>query len=208
MRIYALASAGTISAILAVSLYMVFSGAKADRFSGCRENRVATVGSATIGGPFTLVDGSGTTVTSSEVIVKPSLLYFGYTFCPDICPLDNVRNAAAADLLIENGYEVTPVFITVDPERDTSEVVGEFAEIMHPDMIGLTGTPEQVQAAAEAYKVFYKLHEDQDGFYLVDHTTFTYLVLPEEGFVEFFKRGDEAEMIAARTACFIDAAKS
>ena len=91
------------------------------------------------GGPFELVNAQGETVTDADVFTEPSLVYFGYTFCPDVCPFDVSRNAEAVDLLAERGISVTPVFISIDPERDTPEVVGEYAEVMHEKAIGLSG---------------------------------------------------------------------
>jgi protein SCO1/2 len=115
------------------------------------------------------------------------------------------RNAAAIEILEERGQRVTPVFITVDPARDTPQVVGEFAEVMHPRMIGLTGSPEQVKAASQAYRTYYKAHTPVDGEYLVDHSTFSYLVMPEAGFVEFFRRELPPEDLADQIGCFVDA---
>lgn len=175
-----------------------------DKFAECRTNKIAG-GSGTIGGPFTLVNEDGATVTDKDVITGPTLLYFGYTYCPDVCPLDNARNAEVITLLNERGYDVTPVFISIDPERDTPELLREFTEYMHPKMIGLTGTPEQVKAASQAYKTYYKVQEADDEYYLIDHSTFTYLVFPEEGFVDFFRRDQAPEQMADQVACFIDA---
>ncbi|MFP7569336.1 SCO family protein [Marivita sp. S2033] len=174
-----------------------------DKYAECRSVAIADGGNK-IGGPFTLVNGQGETVTDQDVITKPSLVYFGYTFCPDVCPLDTARNAEAVDVLAEEGYDVTPVFISVDPERDTPEVVGAFADNMHEDMIGLTGSEEQVKAASQAYRTYYKRQPGDDEFYLVDHTTFSYLVMPEDGFVEFFRRDLSPEEVAERTSCFLD----
>jgi protein SCO1/2 len=171
-----------------------------DVFAQCRGGVVG----GDIGGPFTLQNAAGATVTEKDVITKPSLVYFGYTFCPDVCPLDNARNAEAIDILEERGFDVNPVFITVDPARDTPEVVGDFAANLHPKMIGLTGTEEQIKAASQAYKTYYRKQDGDDpDYYLVDHSTFTYLVLPNTGFVDFFKRDETAEQIADRTACFL-----
>jgi protein SCO1/2 len=171
-----------------------------DVFAQCRGGVVG----GDIGGPFTLQNAAGATVTEKDVITKPSLVYFGYTFCPDVCPLDNARNAEAIDILEERGFDVTPIFITVDPARDTPDVVGDFAANLHPKMIGLTGTEEQVKAASQAYKTYYRKQDGDDpDYYLMDHSTFTYLVLPETGFVDFFKRDETAEQIAERTACFL-----
>ncbi len=191
---------------LAYALRGVGVGANGDRFAACRTSRVAG-GAGAIGGPFTLVDENGRTVTDKDVITKPSLIYFGYTFCPDVCPLDNARNAEATDILLKRGYDVQPVFISIDPERDTPEVVKEFTDMLHPRMIGLTGTPEQVKAASKAYRTYYRKQDSGDEYYLIDHSTHTYLVLPKYGFVEFFGRDVTPEEMADRTACFIDAAR-
>lgn len=204
-RTYALVAAAAVAALLGVSWLMVRGAGGDDRFAQCRTGQIAG-GAGAIGGPFTLIDETGKTVTDADVITKPTLLYFGYTFCPDVCPLDNARNAEAVDLLEKEGRIVTPVFISVDPERDTPEILAEFTDIMHPRMIGLTGTPEQIKAASKAYKTYFKKQDEgDDEYYLIDHSTFTYLVLPDYGFVEFFKRDDSPEEIARRVACFMDA---
>lgn len=177
-----------------------FTRPAADQFAQCRGGSVG----GDIGGPFELVNGAGETVTDKEVITEPTLIYFGYTFCPDVCPMDVDRNASAIEILEERGQSVTPVFISVDPERDTPEVVGEFAEVMHPRMIGLTGSPEQVKAASNAYRTYYKAHPKVDDEYLVDHSTFSYLVLPEHGFVEFFRRELTPDQMADKLGCFVE----
>lgn len=163
-----------------------------------------TVAGGAIGGPFTLVDETGRTVTETEVITEPTILYFGYTFCPDVCPIDNARNAAAVDILAESGHSVTPVFISIDPARDSVEVVNDFTENFHPKMIGLTGTPEQVKEAANAYRVVYSKDDDDPEYYLVSHSVFSYFVTPEDGFVEFFRREDTPEQMADRIACHLN----
>ena len=171
-----------------------------DQFASCGAGAVA----GDLGGPFTLVNGDGETVTDTDVITEPTLIYFGYTYCPDVCPLDVDRNATAVEILEERGQSVTPVFITIDPERDTPEVVRDFAEAMHPRMIGLTGTVEQIAEASKAYRTYYKAHPPVDGEYLVDHSTFSYLVTPEQGFVEFFRRELTPEQMADKIGCFVD----
>ncbi|WP_323767893.1 SCO family protein [Antarctobacter sp.] len=203
-----LAAIAAFAALVAVSggvWYASQRNASGDPYAQCRTSRIAG-GAEQIGGPFTLVNKSGETVTDKEVIKEPSLVYFGYTFCPDVCPFDTARNAEAVDVLTERGYSVTPVFISIDPDRDTPEVVGEFAELVHERMIGLTGSPEQVKAASQAYRTYYRKQEDGDPeYYLVDHSTFTYLVLPEVGFVDFFRREVTPEEMADRVACYINA---
>ncbi|KAJ03931.1 SCO family protein [Sulfitobacter mediterraneus] len=194
-------TAAAAAAALLLGTYLVTSGSKSDdKFAQCRSAAVA----GELGGPFELVNGQGQTVTDKEVITQPTLIYFGYTYCPDVCPLDVDRNASAIEILEERGTLVTPVFISIDPARDTPEVVGEFAEVMHPRMIGLTGSEAQVKAASTAYRTYYKAHEAVDDEYLVDHSTFSYLVMPEEGFVEYFRRETTPEQMADKIGCFVD----
>ncbi|MEW9920504.1 SCO family protein [Marimonas sp. MJW-29] len=197
----AIASVLVAALFLLGSIWFAFYGGKgSDQFASCRSGTVA----GDIGGPFELVNAAGETVTDKDVITGPSLLYFGYTYCPDVCPLDVDRNASAVEILEERGQMVTPVFISVDPARDTPEVVGEFAEVMHPRMIGLTGSPEQIKAASTAYRTYYKAQPVVDGEYLVDHSTFSYLVLPEIGFVDYFRREVSPQQMADQIGCFLD----
>ena len=198
-KLYAAVAAAAVAGLLGGSALYIVLQQKDDAFAQCRGGQV---GGGDIGGPFTLVDETGATVTDAEVLTKPSLIYFGYTFCPDICPLDAARNAEAVDILEEWGVDVTPIFISVDPERDTPEVLATFTDYMHPKMLGLTGSPEQVRQASLAYKTFYRKQEGDADYYLVDHSTFTYLTLPGIGFVDFFRREETADQIAERVACF------
>ncbi len=203
-KVYAiLAGALTAGLLAALAAFVVMERmAGADLAARCDAGAVA----GEIGGPFTLVSETGEAVTSEEVIDRPSLIYFGYTFCPDVCPLDAVRNAEAVDLLAERGHDVQPVFISIDPARDTPEVVDAFTANLHPDMLGLTGSPEQVRAASQAYKTYFNAHDEEDDeFYLVDHTTFTYLMLPERGFSGFFRRELSGAQLADRVECVLEA---
>lgn len=196
-------AAGGIAVLVGGAILATTVFAPTDQFADCRTGQVA---GGQIGGSFTLVNGKGETVTDEDVLTGPSLIYFGYTYCPDVCPLDTFRNAEATYLLEEQGKLITPVFISIDPERDTPQLVAEFASNMHERMIGLTGTPEQVRAASQAYKTYYSKQDADDEFYLVDHSTLSYLVLPEHGFVEFFRRDLTAEQLVDSIACFLDAA--
>lgn len=205
VRLAAISAGVALVALVGGVWYATSPTGGGDKYASCRTTQVAG-GSETIGGPFTLVNSQGETVTDEDVITEPSLIYFGYTFCPDVCPLDTVRNADAVDILREQGHDITPVFISVDPNRDTPEVVGEFAENLHEDMIGLTGSEEQVKAASQAYRTYYRRQPGDDDYYLVDHSTFTYLVMPEDGFVEFFRRELSPEQVAERAGCFLDVA--
>ncbi|SDX41761.1 SCO family protein [Roseicitreum antarcticum] len=206
IKTYTVIAAGLVAVLLGGLASMVFFGQRDEGFAQCRQTTVAG-GSGSIGGPFELVDHTGRTVRDTDVIDRPTLIYFGYTFCPDVCPLDNARNAQAADILIDQGVDMQLAFISIDPARDTPEVLAEFVSYMHPEMIGLTGSAEQVRAASQAYKTYYAAQESDDpDYYLVDHTTFSYLVLPEHGFVDVFRRELTPEALAEQVGCFIEAA--
>lgn len=202
-RVYALLAAAFVAALVGGAWFLTRGGSGGDKFAQCRSSQIAG-GADTIGGAFELVNAKGETVTDKDVITEPSIVYFGYTFCPDVCPMDSARNADAVDVLAERGISVTPVFISIDPDRDTPEAVGDFAANLHEKMIGLTGSLEQVKAASKAYKTYFKKNDGDEDYYLVDHSTFSYLVLPEEGFVEFFRRDETAEQMADKAACFIE----
>lgn len=204
IRAIAIASAVAIVVLLGGLYWLTMQGGSDEQFAECRAGQIAG-GAPAIGGPFTLVSENGETVTEAEVIDEPALIYFGYTFCPDICPLDVARNADAIDILEERGKIVKPVFISIDPKRDTPEVVKDYTDALHPRMLGLTGSPEQVKAASKAYRTFYQAQDGDDELYLVDHSTLTYLVFPDIGFAEFFRRDATAEQMADRVQCFLDA---
>lgn len=139
---------------------------------------------AAIGGDFALTNSKGETVRWGDFAGKYRIVYFGYAFCPDICPTDMQRVAQGLKVLKASdpgkAAKIVPLFITVDPERDTPAVVGEFAAAFSPDIIGLTGTPEQIAAAAKAFKVYHARGEAvAGGGYLVDHSNVVYLFGPE-----------------------------
>lgn len=191
-----------LAALLGWTSYTVFYGRTQDAFAECRSGNVA---GGQIGGPFTLTDETGATVTDAQVFTEPALVYFGFASCPDVCPLDNARNSEVAEILKSRGQTLRPVFISVDPGRDTPEVLAEYTANFSDSLLGLTGTPEQVKAVADAYKVLYEIPQDTTGNYPVNHTTLTYLVLPGTGFVDFFHREASAQEIADRAGCFLSA---
>lgn len=195
----AIASVLAVIAGLGAAWYMGRPSGDA-QFAQCTQATAA----GDIGGPFELVNTSGETVTDKDVFTEPSILYFGYTFCPDVCPFDMSRNMDAVDLLADRGISTTPVFISIDPDRDTPEALADYEANLHEKLIALTGSPEQVATASRAYKTYYKANKDGTDEYLVDHSTFTYLVLPGYGFVEFFRRDTTAEDMADRVACFVE----
>ena len=139
---------------------------------------------AKIGGPFTLVNQDGRTVTDRDFAGKYRIMYFGYTFCPDVCPTDAATiGRAVAEIDADDAdlaRRIVPVFVTVDPDRDTPKVLKSFTAAFHPRMIGLTGTPVQIAAVSKAYGVFAGKGEMQPGGgYLVNHSRTTYLMDPD-----------------------------
>lgn len=122
---------------------------------------------------------------------------------PDVCPIDNARNAEATDLLAAQGVDIQPVFITIDPERGTAEHLSDFTSVFHEDMVGLTGSVGEIKAVPAAYKAYSAKQDGDPDYYLVDHSTYTYLVMPELGFVDLVRRNETASDVARRTACFI-----
>ncbi len=197
------AGAVTVLSVMAAGFWLVTANKSDDTFSSCRASAIAG-GAGSIGGPLSLIDETGLAVTDAEIFTRPALVYFGYTYCPDVCPLDVARNAEAIDILQADGFDIRPVFISIDPERDTPEVLAEYTDYLHEDMLGLTGTPAQIKAASLAYKTYFK-RQDGDDFYLMDHSTFSYLVLPGFGVEEFFRREASAEQIAETAACYLNA---
>jgi protein SCO1/2 len=159
--------------------------------------------SAPIGGPFTLVAANGRTVSDRDLRGKWVLIYFGYTHCPDVCPTTLLEIAQTLGELGPLAADVQPVFITIDPERDTPESVAEFAAAFDPRIIGLSGTPAQIASVAKKYRVYYK-KDARPGMksedYLMEHSAFVYLMGPTGAYVNLFspRRGQGPDHMAAR----------
>lgn len=200
-RIFAIAASALVLLLLVVLGLVALRRTSEQSLADCGDGIVLAEGAGAIGGPFTLTDGAGRRVTDADVIKGPTLIYFGYAFCPDICPTDLARNALAADLLAERGVETGLAFITIDPERDTPQVASAFAQSVHPEMIGLSGSAEDISAAAKEYRVYYRKAGDDPQFYLMDHSTFTYLASPGRPFVTFFRSDATPEEVAESVAC-------
>jgi len=150
-----------------------------------------------VGGPFALVDHNGRSRTDEDFRGKLVLVYFGFTYCPDICPTDLQNIGLALDQLGQEAEKVQPLFITVDPERDTAEHLKEYLQSFHPSFIGLTGDTSAIRAAADAFKVYYaRVSNGQGDDYTVDHTAFIYLMGADGGYVGFFPPGTSPERIA------------
>ncbi|SME94349.1 protein SCO1/2 [Tistlia consotensis] len=172
----------TTTYLFALLVAVVALGYAAWRFYDV--NGGAGSGTAAIGGPFTLVDQYGKTRTRDDFAGQYRLIYFGYTFCPDACPTALWAMTQALDQLAQSdpavAKQVTPIFITIDPARDTVEHMKTYAASFHPRLVALTGTPQQVAQAAKAYRVFYrKVPQEGSGDYLMDHSSFIFLMSPD-----------------------------
>lgn len=159
-----------------------------------------STGTADIGGPFALQSGAGTTVTDKTYRGKWMAIYFGYTSCPDACPtaLNNISVALAT--LGAQADKIQPLFITVDPERDSPKVIAAFLESFDPRIVGLSGSRAQIDAVANEYRVYFKLHKEQGDNYLVDHSAYFYLMGPDGKFVDIVEGATPGEQIAKKIA--------
>lgn len=155
-----------------------------------------------IGGPFTLVDGNGRPVTDQSFAGKYRLMYFGYTFCPDVCPTDMQRLAQGFQAFETSdptrAAKVQPIFVTIDPARDTPATVKQFTAAFHPRFVGLTGTQQQVDAALKAYRVYANRAPGGDAQnYLMDHSAIAYLIGPEGDAISFLSQGATPQEVTA-----------
>ncbi len=154
-----------------------------------------------IGGPFELVNHWGDKVTSADYSDGYMLLSFGYTYCPDVCPTTLSTISTALDILGGDASKITPLFVTVDPERDTPQYLQEYLQHFHPAIVGLTGDPNQIKKVTKAYGVYYaKVQEDgaDPDDYLMDHTSLVFLMDKEGRYKAHFSHGGDAETMAAR----------
>ncbi|MCW9035181.1 MAG: SCO family protein [Rhodospirillales bacterium] len=159
-----------------------------------------------IGGPFDLVDHTGKAVTQDDYKGKFLLVFFGYTFCPDVCPTNlSIVSDALEIMTPEEKEKVQPLFISVDPERDTVELLQEYVTLFHPQMVGLTGTTENIAKVARSYRAFYAKAKESGGDedYLVDHSATTYLMGPKGEFLTTFSHASDPELVAKGVKKFL-----
>jgi protein SCO1/2 len=151
-----------------------------------------------VGGPFTLEDGNGKQVTDRDFRGKYMLVYFGYTFCPDVCPTTLNGVTEALEQLGKKAERLQPIFITVDPVRDTPEVMKRYTAAFSPRLIGLTGTPDQIAKVAQEYRVYYAAHRTGPGpnDFTVDHSSILYLVGPDGKFIAPIRADETADQMA------------
>ena len=157
-----------------------------------------TVLGSAIGGPFTLVDQNGKTVTNTALEGKWLLVYFGYTHCPDACPTALNNIALALHDLGTKRDEIRPVFITIDPARDTSQVMKDYVTAFDAPILALTGTAAQIAEAAKNYRVYYAKHPEAGGDYSMDHSSIIYVMDPKGRFTASFTGEDPPEQMAER----------
>ncbi len=157
-------------------------------------------GKALIGGAFTLTDNTGKRVTDQDFHGKYTLVFFGFTSCPDICPAGLQLIAGALQKLGTKAQLITPIFISVDPQRDTPEKLAAYVKNFDPRLVGLTGTPEEIAAVAKAYKVYYAKvpSKERPDDYTMDHTSIIYVMDPKGEFVTHFTPSTSVDDMAAK----------
>ena len=154
-------------------------------------------GTVQVGGAFSLTDHTGRPVTDATWHGRWMLVYFGYTTCPDVCPTELQTIAAALDLLGPQGKAGVPLFITVDPERDTPPHLAEYVKLFDDRLVGLTGTPEQIATVTRAYRVYYaKVTPKDSTAYMMDHSSFVYLIGPDGTLRALLRPGASAQDLA------------
>jgi protein SCO1 len=187
-----------VAAVLAGLVVLGTGGYLALMLKDNPRGAAGTALASAIGGPFQLVDQNGKTVTDADLKGKWSLIYFGYTHCPDACPTALNDISIALSELGAKRDAVRPVFITVDPERDTSETLKTYVTAFDAPILALTGTPDQVAKAAKGYRVYYAKHPEPGGDYSMDHSSVIYVMDPEGRFTASFTQENTPEQMADR----------
>lgn len=197
MFIFLVAAAAAL-AVAVVSARIVFKLQERTAQGPSAPGQIRVSADTAIGGPFTLTDQNGRRVTDVDFRGRFMLVYFGYTYCPDVCPTELNTIALAMNGLGVDAAQVVPVFITVDPERDTPASLKAYLASFGPEFVGLTGSEEEIAAAARAYRVYYKKAEDSDPqSYTVDHTSLVYLMGKDGKIVALFRTGATPDDLAA-----------
>ena len=159
--------------------------------------KTSAIGAVSVGGPFRLIDQTGQPVTEAAFRGRFMLIYFGYTFCPDVCPTELQTLATALDQLGPDASKIVPLFITVDPERDTVAILKDYVPLFDKRLVGLTGTPAEIAAVTKAYRVYYAKSTPKDSTtYLMDHSSFLYLMGPDGTFRALFRQGMAPDELA------------
>jgi cytochrome oxidase Cu insertion factor (SCO1/SenC/PrrC family) len=197
LRLTTIAIASLVTGVIAG--LALFPGAGQRLFGGAGESAGGKVmGQALVGGPFSLTDHNGRRVTEKDFLGKPMLVFFGFTFCPDICPSGLQVIAAAIDKLGPKAERIVPLFITIDPERDTPEQLKSYLASFHPRLVGLSGTVAEITDVAKKYRVYFKKVKDEKSSadYTMDHSTIVYLMDAKGKFVAHFSHSTSADKLA------------
>ncbi|XP_062930314.1 protein SCO1 homolog, mitochondrial-like [Mobula hypostoma] len=185
-------------ALLVVMKYM-----KKEKEEKIEKERTRSIGKAALGGPFSLVDHKGQPKTDKDYLGQWVLIYFGFTHCPDICPEELEKMVAVVDEIdrIPSLPNLTPLLITIDPERDNVEAMARYVQEFSPKLIGLTGSQEQISQVSKAYRVYYSQGpKDDDNDYIVDHTIIMYLISPSGDFLDYYGQNKKNTEISASIA--------
>ncbi len=178
------------------NIYKEFSGS-----ASCNETTNFIDG---LGGPIELIDQNESFFSLEDQDTRLSLVYFGYSYCPDICPYDLERNAYVKDIMDEKQLDINLIFITLDPSRDTADRLKDFSEFIHDSMIALTGSKDEIDSLKKEYGVFGRSNkiDNEDQSYLVDHSTFSYLINIDGRVLTFFNRRETPEKMSEKIECF------
>jgi cytochrome oxidase Cu insertion factor (SCO1/SenC/PrrC family) len=172
----AMAGSSARALFVIASLFCSGPGAAAEQPSAAQMMDDLMYGRGSVGGPFTLTDHTGKQRSDTEFLGKLMIVYFGYTFCPDVCPADLMAITEALDALGPAAEDVQPIFITIDPERDT-KVLADYVSAFHHSLVGLTGSPDEIRSVANSYKAFYaKVQDERSRDYSIDHAGVIYLM--------------------------------
>lgn len=191
-----------VSGLLVVGFLVLFFSVQSHK-SG--DTALSPVSTNNFGGSYTLVNHLGETVTEKDLKGQYQLLYFGFTYCPAICPAELSKIADALDMLGEEGKKIQPVFISVDPERDTPQVMRDYIGLFHPRLIGYTGTIQQIEDIKKKYKVYStKVDDPSMSDYTVDHSSYIYFMGPEGQLLSLYKVDDGADYIAENIGLWLE----
>ena len=170
---------------------------------------VQLTGNVSIGGPFTLIDHHGNTVTEADFGDKYRVMFFGFTHCPDFCPTKLYHISQMLDRLpAEKAANIAPIFVTVDPARDTPEILNDYITGFDPRFTALTGSDEQIAAAAKAFRAYYqKVPSDDPDFYNVDHSTFTYVMGPDNDFIDVISYDTSIDVMVEKVGGYVTPAQ-
>ncbi|XP_051888859.1 protein SCO1 homolog, mitochondrial-like isoform X2 [Pristis pectinata] len=185
------------------ALLVIMKYIKKEKEEKIEKERTRSIGKAALGGPFSLIDHRGQPKTDKDYLGQWVLIYFGFTHCPDICPEELEKMIAVVDEIdkIPSLPNLTPLLITIDPDRDNVEAMARYVQEFSPKLIGLTGSREQIDQVSKAYRVYYSQGpKDDDNDYIVDHTIIMYLISPSGEFMDYYGQNKKSAEISASIA--------